>query len=102
MIISTVLTCTILQGGNVPIRKTSNGLLPLPAWKSENLWQGYLPGEAYHSIINPPEGFVATANNHIQDPKKPVVATFSALSHRVNRFDISDVPVITHEICPFL
>ncbi|KAL5246597.1 hypothetical protein ACHWQZ_G018717 [Mnemiopsis leidyi] len=73
------------QGGNVPIRKTSNGLLPLPAWKSENLWQGYLPGDAYHSVVNPPEGFVATANNHIQDPEKPVVATFSALSHRVNR-----------------
>lgn len=28
------------QTGSVPLRPTSNGLLPLPAWKSENLWTG--------------------------------------------------------------
>ena len=78
------------QGGNVPIRKTSTGLLPLPAWNTNNLWQGYLSSDDYMSVVNPPEGFVASANNHIQDPNKPNVATFSALSHRVNRSEIKD------------
>ena len=73
------------QGGNVPTRKTSTGLLPLPAWKPENLWQGYLSAGDYHSVVNPPEGFLTTANNHIQDPDKPIVSTFSALPNRVNR-----------------
>ncbi|XP_063693857.1 penicillin acylase 2 proenzyme-like isoform X1 [Bolinopsis microptera] len=73
------------QGGNVPTRKTSTGLLPLPAWKPENLWQGYLSADDYHSVVNPPEGFLTTANNHIQDPDKPIVSTFSALPNRVNR-----------------
>jgi len=28
------------QTGSVPLRPTSNGLLPLPAWNSSNLWTG--------------------------------------------------------------
>ena len=87
----------ILQGGMVPIRGKANGLAPLPAWKSENLWQGYLQGEDYHSVVNPPEGFLATANNHIQDPEKPIVGTFSALDNRVSRYYA--VPI--HVVCAF-
>ena len=73
------------QGGVVPIRTTGNGLLPLPAWNSDNLWKGYLTGKDYLSIINPAEGYLATANNHLQAKGKPIVATFSALPNRVNR-----------------
>ena len=30
------------QSGSVPLRPNSDGLLPLPAWNSANLWTGYL------------------------------------------------------------
>ena len=73
------------QGGAVPIREHS-GLLPLPAWNTDNLWKGFVKGEDYQSIVNPEEGFLTTANNLIQNPSKPIVATFTALPHRVNRY----------------
>ena len=77
------------QGGMVPKRQNkynSTGLLPLPAWESDNLWKGYLKDEHYESIINPDSGFIATANDRIQAKGKGTVTTFAALPYRVNRF----------------
>ena len=47
--------------------------------------QEYLTADEFHSVTNPPEGFLATANNHIQSPDGPNVATFSGLDNRVDR-----------------
>jgi penicillin amidase len=50
-------------GANIPIRSKGDGLLPVPGWTGEYEWKGYVPAEARPQILNPKEGFIATANN---------------------------------------
>ena len=55
----------------VPIRSKGDGFLPVPGWTGEYEWQGYVPFEKRPHIINPEEGFFATANNKINIEKYP-------------------------------
>jgi len=47
----------------VPKRKVSGGLLPLPFQKGK--WDGYYPFNQLPRTVNPPSGFIYTANNKI-------------------------------------
>lgn len=49
--------------GEIPIRPLENARLPVPGWTGEHEWQGNIPFEAMPRSINPPEGYIATANN---------------------------------------
>jgi penicillin G amidase len=49
--------------GKVPIRKGGDGAVAVPGWTGEGDWTGYLPFERMPQVYNPPEGYVATANN---------------------------------------
>lgn len=49
--------------GAVPERKKGRGMLPSPGWTGEYDWQGFLPFTALPGKTNPPEGYLATANN---------------------------------------
>ncbi len=49
--------------GRIPIRSRVNGWLPVPGWTGEHEWQGDIPFEELPKSINPPEGYIATANN---------------------------------------
>ena len=49
--------------GRIPIRSRVNGWLPVPGWTGEHEWQGDIPFEELPRSINPPEGYIATANN---------------------------------------
>jgi len=51
--------------GLIPIRKGGSGLLPVPGWTDDYEWQGYIPWEELPQSYNPPEGYIATANNRI-------------------------------------
>ncbi len=52
--------------GKIPIRHPEHtGLVPVPGWESTYDWQGYIPYEALPAAFNPPEGFIATANQAI-------------------------------------
>lgn len=56
----------------LPIRSRSvNALLPLPGWDSLAEWRGFVPFEQLPHLYNPPEGFIATANNKIVDDSYP-------------------------------
>ena len=59
------------QSGRLPERSHS-GLFPLPAWKKENHWQGYVEAEKLSSLYNPASGFVATANDDKNQAGKPL------------------------------
>ncbi len=56
------------MSGLMPRRKRGNGLAPLPGWDPDSDWQGFVdPGELPR-CIDPPEGFIVTANqdlNHL-------------------------------------
>ena len=57
--------------GRIPIRAKGYGSVPVPGWTGEYEWTGVIPFEALPSLFNPPEGFVATANNAVVDAKYP-------------------------------
>ena len=48
--------------------------------------------------FNPPEQFIATANNLNQDPNKPCVNTYPALPTRVNRQVFRNRSIILGEL----
>jgi penicillin amidase len=49
--------------GLVPIRAQGNGTLPAPGWDSSHEWTGFVPFDQLPQAFNPPEGYIATANN---------------------------------------
>jgi penicillin amidase len=57
--------------GNIPIRASGDGLLPVPGWTGEYEWQGYIPFEELPSSFNPSQGFIVTANNAVVGPTYP-------------------------------
>lgn len=51
--------------GDIPIRSAGNGWLPVPGWTDEYEWAGYIPFEELPFALNPPGGYIATANNQV-------------------------------------
>ena len=57
--------------GNVPIRKVGTAALPVPGNSSEYGWIGYIPYDELPRVVNPAEGFIATANNEVVGDEYP-------------------------------
>ncbi|MFQ6612662.1 MAG: penicillin acylase family protein [Fidelibacterota bacterium] len=55
----------------VPIRKNGRSLLPRPGADPAYDWQGFVPYNKMPYLFNPPEGFIATANNKTIDDAFP-------------------------------
>ena len=51
--------------GRVPIRAQGDGCVPSPGWTGDHEWLGYVPFEELPHLYNPPQGYVATANNRV-------------------------------------
>ncbi|HEY7113097.1 MAG TPA: penicillin acylase family protein, partial [Thermoanaerobaculia bacterium] len=51
-------------GGAMPIRPRANGLLPVSG-AGEDDWTGFLAPESLPNVLDPPEGFIVTANNRV-------------------------------------
>ena len=51
--------------GRYPIRTRSDGTMPVPGWTGEFEWTAFIPYEELPSVFNPPEGYIATANNAV-------------------------------------
>ena len=72
--------------GSVPIRAKGNGRLPVPGWTGEYEWTGYIPYEELPHMLNPRQGFVATANNKVVDDDYPYwLGMEYCTGHRVQR-----------------
>ncbi len=50
--------------GIAPVRRNWSGLVPVPG-DGRYEWDGYLPIKAKPRVVNPPEGYFATANNEL-------------------------------------
>lgn len=50
-------------GVRLPKRSSNNPTVPFEGWTGSHEWQGFIPFEQLPSQYNPPEGFIATANN---------------------------------------
>jgi penicillin amidase len=57
--------------GLIPIRGKSNGVLPVPGWRAEYEWRGYIPFEELPYVLNPDRGYIATANNPVAPREYP-------------------------------
>jgi penicillin amidase len=55
--------------GRVPLRPA--GLAAVPIQDSQHEWQGYIPYAAMPNALDPPSGFVATANSRVTTEKSP-------------------------------
>ncbi|HEY2759711.1 MAG TPA: penicillin acylase family protein, partial [Pirellulales bacterium] len=76
-----------LQGGGwIPKRNPANsGLIPVPAWDESNHWRGRLENYYLPHIYDPPEGFIATANENINVPGEPMIVTMPVPDYRKRR-----------------
>jgi len=55
----------------LPKRKHQSPSLPFPGWTDEHEWQGFIPFDELPHLYNPPEQFIATANNKPVDNSYP-------------------------------
>lgn len=58
-------------GVRLPVRGKLSGSLPLPGWSKEAEWRGFVPASRLPARFNPPEGFIASANNKVTDESYP-------------------------------
>ncbi len=55
----------------LPVRGKQNTTMPLSGWEPSHEWKGYVPFDRLPHLYNPPEGYIATANNKIVDDNYP-------------------------------
>ncbi|WP_322920203.1 penicillin acylase family protein [Nocardioides renjunii] len=63
--------------GRIPIRRAGNdGTMPVEGWVSANDWTGeFIPFDGLPSVLDPEEGFIATANQAVVDERYPYLLT---------------------------
>jgi penicillin amidase len=72
--------------GKIPIRAQGDGTVPVPGWTGDYEWTGYIPFEHLPHIENPPQGYVASANNAVVDDGYPYdLAVRAGSGHRAQR-----------------
>jgi penicillin amidase len=62
-----------------------NGLYPIPAWDVHNHWRGKLSTSLLPRVYDPPEGFVASANEDINPSGGPMLVTQPVPDYRKRR-----------------
>ncbi len=72
--------------GALPIRRNGDGQLPVPGWTDEYEWAGYVPFEHLLHIYNPPQGYIASANNRaVSDDYPYLIGASWAAPYRAQR-----------------
>jgi penicillin amidase len=61
--------------GDIPIRANGDGRYPVPGWTDDYEWTGYIPFEEQPYALNPPSGFIVTANNQVNAWDYPYLIT---------------------------
>jgi acyl-homoserine-lactone acylase len=80
--------------GLCPLRKKGRGLFPSPGWDGEYDWTGTVPVEKMPNEMNPPKGYLATANNMTVPQDYPVMISNSwAKPERFERIDTLLAPM---------
>lgn len=80
-------TIAFRSNGLIPIRKKGDSSLPVPGWTDEYEWQGYIPWDELPTLVNPPSGIIATANNKVADDSYPYHLTNDYNWARSYRYD---------------
>ncbi|MEY2373854.1 penicillin acylase family protein [Lysinibacillus capsici] len=79
-------TIAYKANGQIPIRKQGEGQLPVPGDSSDYGWEGFIPWGELPNLVNPKEGFIATANNQVIGEDYPYhITDFWAQPYRFER-----------------
>lgn len=57
--------------GKIPVRAGGDGRYPEAGWTDEFEWSGFIPFDELPHSLNPPQGFIASANNPVTDDRYP-------------------------------
>lgn len=71
--------------GVVPVRKGFDGRYPVPGWRSEYDWQGWVPFAAMPTRVNPPDGIIVAANQAVTARSQPFLTTDWDYGYRAQR-----------------
>jgi len=72
--------------GRIPIRTEGDGMLPVPGWTDKYEWSEYIPFEELPSVLNPPKGYIVTANNAVVGAEYPyMISMVWAYGYRAQR-----------------
>ena len=55
--------------GRIPVRGKGDGRWPAPGWDPAYDWTGYIPFAELPTVLNPPEGWIVTANQAVVGPQ---------------------------------
>jgi penicillin amidase len=61
--------------GLIPVRASGDGTVPVPGWTSQYGWVGTIPYDELPNVLNPPSGYIVTANNAAVGPGFPAMIT---------------------------
>ncbi len=74
-----------LMPGKFPIRAKGQGRYPVPGWTDAYEWQGYIDFEQLPTSFNPPQGYIATANNLVAREYPDLITTDWVYGYRAKR-----------------
>ncbi|MEO8426312.1 MAG: penicillin acylase family protein [Verrucomicrobiota bacterium] len=74
------------MSGKMPLRRDGiSGLVPLQGWDPANDWQGFVTAEDLPRMMNPPQGFIATANQDLNAWGKSRPISLPMAAYRAER-----------------
>jgi penicillin amidase len=76
-----------IAAATIPLRPAGDdGRLPVPGWTGQHEWSGYAPFEELPRAYDPPQGFIASANNRVAGDDYPhLIGTNFAAPYRAAR-----------------
>lgn len=85
--------------GEIPIRASGDGRYPVPGWTSEYDWIGTVASEDMPRMLNPPQGFIASANQPVLRPgSTPLIGTDGAHGYRASRIGEMILASDSHDV----
>lgn len=76
------------MSGLIPRRKTGiSGFIPLPGWKKDNDWKGFIDPDDMPRSLNPATGYFATANHDLNNYGKASPINMPMGSYRADRIN---------------
>ena len=85
--------------GWLPVRTRASGLVPVPAWETENHWTGVIEPERLPNEYDPARGFVASANEELYLADGRPLHSHGLHDYRRRRIDerLTELPYATIE-----
>lgn len=83
----------------IPLRGNFNPTFPLPGWSKDYEWKGFVNFDQLPKLWNPPEQFIATANNKIADNTSYFVSNLFMPPSRIERINklLNETPLFSVE-----